>query len=83
MTIVAEFGCSLFICAGFVTRIATIPLAFTMLVALFVVHGNDPWQKQELAACYLAVYLTLALTGPGRFSVDYFLWSKKPQVIGE
>lgn len=76
MAIGAEFGCSLLIIAGFATRLSAIPLAFTMIVALFVVHGSDPWQKQELAACYLAVYVTLILTGAGRFSVDQYLWGR-------
>lgn len=77
MAIAAEVGCSLLIIAGFGTRLAAVPLAFTMIVAAFVVHGSDPWQKKELAACYLAVYATLMLTGAGRFSVDHCLWGKK------
>lgn len=79
MAIAAELGCSLLVIAGFATRLAAIPLAFTMVVALFVVHGSDPWKTKELAACYLAVYATLMLTGAGRFSVDHSLWGKKAE----
>lgn len=82
MAIGAEFGCSLLVMAGFATRFAAVPLAFTMIVALFIVHGGDPWQKKELAACYLAVYATLILTGAGRFSVDHYLWGKKAREPG-
>ena len=57
--ICAEFGCSLLLIAGLFTRIATLPLAITMIVALTVIHANDPWQKKELAACYLAVYAVI------------------------
>jgi putative oxidoreductase len=81
MAIAAEVGCSLLLIAGLGTRLAAVPLAFTMLVALFVVHGSDPWQKKELAACYLAVYATLMLTGAGRFSVDQCLWGKKQETV--
>lgn len=77
MAIGAEFGCSLLLIAGLGTRLAAVPLAFTMIVALFVVHGADPWKTKELAACYLAVYATLILTGPGRLSVDHFLWNRQ------
>ncbi|MCC9600288.1 DoxX family protein [Stieleria sp. JC731] len=70
MAIGAEFGCSLLLLVGLGTRLAVIPLGFTMIIALFVVHGADPWQKKELAACYLAVYITLFLTGPGPLSID-------------
>ncbi|MCC7337203.1 MAG: DoxX family protein [Pirellulaceae bacterium] len=81
LAIAAEVGCSLLLIAGFGTRLAAVPLAFTMIVALFVVHGSDPWQKKELAACYLAVYATLMLTGAGRFSVDHCLWGKKHETV--
>ncbi|XZE45546.1 DoxX family protein [Pirellulaceae bacterium SH467] len=76
MAIGAEVGCSLLLIAGFATRLATIPLAFTMFVALFLVHGSDPWKVKELAAVYLLGYLSLLLTGPGCFSLDHCCWNK-------
>lgn len=79
MAIAAELGCSLLVIVGLATRPAAIPLAFTMIVALFVIHGNDPWQAKELAACYLAVYVTLILTGAGRWSVDHYMWGKSTE----
>jgi putative oxidoreductase len=39
----AEFGCSILVILGIATRFAAIPLAFTMGVAAFAVHTNDPW----------------------------------------
>ena len=66
----AEVGCSLLLILGVGTRFACIPLAFTMIVALFIVHADDPWKVKELAAAYLAIYATLALTGGGHFSLD-------------
>lgn len=77
MAIGAEVGCSLLLIFGFASRLATIPLAFTMLVALIVVHSADPWQVKELAAAYLLVYASLLLTGPGRISLDHLLWSRR------
>jgi putative oxidoreductase len=47
-----------------------------MLVAAFVVHGDDPWSKKELALLYAIPFLTLGLTGPGRFSIDAW-WQKR------
>lgn len=55
---------------GFGTRLAALPLVFTMGIAAFVVHGSDPWAKKELAVLYGAVFLVLFFTGAGRFSVD-------------
>lgn len=73
----AEVGCSVLLIAGAGTRFAAIPLVFTMLVALFVVHAEDPWNVKELAATYLLVYVSLLLTGPGRFSLDHWWWTKR------
>lgn len=73
----AEFGCSILLILGIGTRFAAFPLAFTMIVALFVVHRADPWQVKELAAVYLSVYLVLICTGAGCFSLDHCLWGKK------
>lgn len=73
----AEFGCSLLLILGLGTRIAAIPLAFTMIVALFIFHSDDPWKTKELAAVYLAVYATLIFTGGGRFSLDHLIGARK------
>ena len=69
-----ELGCSLLLIAGVATRLVALPLAFTMIVALFVVHGNDPWKVKELAACYLAVYMRCCFWGRGGFrSISFSL----------
>jgi putative oxidoreductase len=44
-----------------------------MFVAAFIIHGQDSFQKQELALAYLAAYVALLFTGPGRFSLDSFM----------
>ena len=40
----AEFFCSLALILGLAQRAILIPLMFTMGVAIFVVHGADPYQ---------------------------------------
>ncbi|MBT6326306.1 MAG: DoxX family protein [Bdellovibrionales bacterium] len=76
LVIFAEFFCSILLIIGFKTRMASIPLIITMLVAIFIVHAIDPWQKQEVGTLYLVTYLSLLIFGSGRYSVDYLL-SKK------
>lgn len=66
----AEFFCSLLVAAGLATRLAAAPIAFTMGVAAFVVHANDPLSKKEPALLFLAVFVALMFTGPGAFSLD-------------
>lgn len=77
LAIGAEVGASLLLMVGLASRLAAIPLAFTMLVALFLVHAEDPWKAKELAAMFLLVYVTLLVTGPGQFSLDHIWCSKR------
>jgi len=76
LAIFAEVLCSILILLGLATRWATIPLIITMLVAIFVAHATDGFQKQELPAHYVLVYLFLLLAGPGKYSLDYFISRK-------
>lgn len=69
----AEFGCSILLIVGLATRLAALPLAFTMGVAHFVIHANDAWQTKELSAVYLCAYVALFFTGPGRLSLDHLI----------
>ncbi len=76
LAIFAEVGCGMLLAVGLGTRLAAIPLAFTMAIAAFVVHAGDPWARKELALAYLVIYVALALTGAGRFSIDARLRGK-------
>ncbi len=69
LAIGAEVFCSIAIILGVGTRLATIPLIITMLVAAFMVHGDDPWAKKEFALLYLFPFLALLFTGPGRYAL--------------
>lgn len=65
----AEVICSILIMLGIKTRIfATIPL-FTMIVAAFIVHANDPWNVKEKAILFGLMYIVLIFTGGGKYSV--------------
>jgi len=72
LAVFAEVGCALLILLGLFTRLATIPLIITMLVAAFIAHGADPFGKKEMALLYLFGYACLAFIGPGKFSIDNF-----------
>lgn len=71
----AEFGCAILVMLGLGTRFASIPLAFTMAVAAFTVHLNDPLfsaggASKEPALVFFFVYVALIFTGAGWFSAD-------------
>lgn len=75
--IFCEVACSALVIVGLATRIAVLPLVFTMAVAVFMVHGGDPFATKELALVYLSAFALLYFTGPGCFSVDTMLLQKK------
>ncbi len=64
-----EFFCSIAIILGLKTRWAALALCFTMLVAAFIVHGNDPWMRKEKAVLFAVVYFGLFISGGGKYSV--------------
>ncbi len=76
LTVLAEVFCSILLIVGLATRWVTIPLIITMLVAIFVVHLDDPFAKKEFALLYLIPYIMLLLTGAGRYSVDAMIKTK-------
>jgi putative oxidoreductase len=67
--------------AGLLTRLAALPLAFNMIVAVLLVHrgsyflSNQP-PGMEYALNLAAAFAALALLGPGRFSLDHLLCSR-------
>ena|SRR5688500_11607742 len=76
LAVFAEVVCSLFILFGLGTRLAAIPLIITMLVAVLIVHVNDPFAQQELGVHYLLFYVVLLFAGSGKYSADYLIYSR-------
>ena len=70
LVIFAEFFCSVFLMLGLFTRLATIPLIITMVVAVWKAHHFEVFVDGEKAALYLGAYITLLLVGPGKASLD-------------
>ena len=75
VSIFCEFCCSLFLIAGLLDRIMTIPMIVAMGVAFFDIH-DAVFPEGELAFIYFIVFIVLFVTGPGKFSVDYLIDTK-------
>ena len=76
-----EVGCSVFIMAGFLTRIMIVPPFIAMTVGAYhLIHVSSKasyllsWEQPAyLPIMFLGIFFFLILVGPGKISVDYFL----------
>ena len=79
VSIFCEFCCSLFLIAGLLVRLITIPMIVAMGVAFFDVH-DAMLPQGELALIYFIVFIILFVVGSGRFSIDYLIDTKFQKV---
>lgn len=70
LAVIAEFIAPIFIIIGLKTKIFSFFPIATMLVAVLIVHSDDPFAKKELALLYLFGFLIVFLMGPGKYSID-------------
>ena len=73
LALFAEVVCTFGFMLGALYRLCLIPMIFTMLVAVLVVHSGDPFATKELALMYLTIFVLMFISGPGIFSVDAVL----------
>lgn len=84
MAIFAEIFCALLVVVGFQTRLAAIPLIYTMFVAALVYHYKDNFfylphysSNKEFALIYAAGFILIFFLGAGKYSIDYLLNKNK------
>lgn len=70
LAVFGEVVFSILVIIGFKTRLAAIPVIFTMIIAGFIVHANDPLVVKEMSFLYLIGFTAIALLGAGKFSLD-------------
>ena len=67
----SESICAVMVLLGILTQPASILIAFTMLVA--ALHHITGTGSPENALVFFSIYTTIALAGPGRYSLDFFI----------
>ncbi|MCR5076525.1 MAG: DoxX family protein [Prevotella sp.] len=75
LSIFGELVCGVAFALGFLTRLALLPMIFTMIVAFTTVHGGSV-NDGQLAFLYLIVFVLSWFAGAGKYSVDGFIGSK-------
>lgn len=76
LAIFGEVFCSVLLIFGLLTRLALIPMIFTMCIAFFVIHAGDPFSAKELSFIYLATFIIIWVSGAGKYSLDYMIRAK-------
>jgi len=80
--LVSDAICSILVAAGLVTRLAALWICVNLTVAWSLVHhfayfGRSPLAGHgEVIVLYLAAYITLAVAGPGKYSLDHKFLSR-------
>ncbi|MCD7963033.1 MAG: DoxX family protein [Rikenellaceae bacterium] len=73
LMILAEVGCACLIMVGLITRLAAIPLVFGLFVAAFLTKPDLVLTESENAILYLGIFMTIMISGAGKYSVDRIL----------
>ncbi len=70
---------------GLFSRIISIPLIITLIVAIATVHWSNGFEAGEngfeIPLYYIIMLIALIAFGPGKFSVDYLLERRKSRGI--
>ncbi len=77
LIICAEFSCAILLLVGLFTRFASIPLIIAMAVAVCKAHNCEIFGDGQTAFLFLTCFLTVMIAGPGKYSIDAFLFPKK------
>ncbi len=72
-----EMGAVILLPLGLATRIISIPLMITMLVAILTVHFSNGFEAGnngfEIPLYYLLMLFVLLINGAGKFSIDHLI----------
>lgn len=72
LIILVEVGCSSLVLLGFMTRLAVLPLMFSMIIAAFLPFLRLACRRQNYRCFIWEFYTFILLAGPGRYSADAF-----------
>jgi putative oxidoreductase len=71
-----EFLGGIFLVVGLLTRLSAALNVGLFTIIVFVFHGSDAFSDKEAGLLYLLLSVVVLLSGPGKVSVDHFLFKK-------
>lgn len=75
-SVYAQFICGILFILGWKLKIASIIMIFNFIVAILLVHLNDPYPNIYPAISMLAGAMFLVMHGGGKTSIDHFQQKK-------
>ena len=82
LVIFAELFCGFFVLVGFITRLSSIPIFITMVVAYFIAHAKDAFDVKQVAFLFMVLPVVVFVLGSGKYSVDQLLLRIRIQLKG-
>ena len=76
LVIFDEFFCGTLVLLGLFTRLTVIPILFTMVIAFFVAHQDDPFMRKELPLTFMLLCIPVFFLGSGIYSLDHIIFKK-------
>jgi len=73
----SDVVCALLVMLGLLARPAALGVLSTTLVGLLLVHLHDSWDLKDAPLTYATMFLLVLLAGPGRFSLDAWLFRRQ------
>lgn len=70
LVVFAEVFCAIALVLGLFTRLASVPLLTTMIVALAKIHQLDPWNLKMVPLMYAITFGSLIFTGGGKIALS-------------
>jgi putative oxidoreductase len=81
LALLSEGTCAALVGVGVLTRLASIPVVFTMAMVLVLGARGFAGADVQLALLYALPYVALAFLGPGSYSVDARLASRYDSIL--
>jgi putative oxidoreductase len=72
----ANFFFPFLVLIGFYTRLSALPVLVVTVTGYLIVHRNEALIARDIPFMYSISFLSILLLGPGKYSIDHFIYKK-------